>query len=325
MTATIAAFRPRYYSEIIRETNGYDDCALCSGLVLFEMATLREGVTKNDGGLFDTIRLRELRDEAGLRPDGPLRLNDIAQYLAFVSTKAGMDPAFRLDYYPGHPGGTLRLAWDEFRAKVSGAHVAILLGNPSAVRDPASPLRTKQGNDDYGHAIAVFDGGPNGATVYDALTRKGENWKGERVRWDDLRQFTEAKKGGDRLYGTPDAIACAVAAIGSETGEARAKRAALVAAAKANEKLQAQKAQTSLATEERDAARTEARLAQQTVEELRTALAASDEALKACRNAQAPDCTAAVAEATRVEHERMVALVEQGGHELVEELVGRIR
>lgn len=257
MTATIAAFRPRYYSEIIRETNGFDDCAICSGLVLFEMATLREGVTKNDGGLFDTIRLRELRDEAGLRPDGPLRLNDIAQYLAFVSTKAGMDPAFRLDYYPGHPGGTLRLSWDEFRAKVSGAHVAILLGNPSAVRDPDSPLRSKQGNDDYGHAIAVFDGGPNGATVYDALTRKGENWKGERVRWDDLRQFTEAKKGGDRLYGTPDAIACAVAAIGSETGEARAKRAALVAAAKANDRLKAQRDQTALATEERDQARRE--------------------------------------------------------------------
>lgn len=210
---------------MVREAVGsYDDCCLCSGLVLYEMATLRDGVTRDDGFWWDTIRLRELRDEAGLTPDGPLRLNDIARFLAFLSAKSGLDPAFALSYYPGHPGGDLRLTWDAFRNRISNGSVGILLGNPIGVKDPASPLRSRQLNDDYGHAIAVFDGNDMGATVYDALTRKPDTWRGERVSWTDLRQFTEAAKNGVRLYGTPTAIACALAAVGSESVEARLGR-----------------------------------------------------------------------------------------------------
>ena len=83
--------------------------ALASSLPPQEMVPLGPG-GKPIPASSVVLAIRELRDEARLRPDGPLRLNDIAQYLAFVSTKAGMDPAFRLDYYPGHPGGTLRLS-----------------------------------------------------------------------------------------------------------------------------------------------------------------------------------------------------------------------
>lgn len=277
MTATAAAFRPRYYSEMVAERPGsYDDCALCAGLVTFEMATLRDGVTRDDGWWFDTIRLRELRDEAGLRPDGPLRLNDIAQYLRFVSDKAGLSPAFDLRYYPGHPGGDLRVTWDQFRTRISNGGVGILLGNPSAVRDPASPLRTKQLNDDYNHAIALFDGTTAGATVYDALTRKGPEWRGERVRWEDLRQFTEARRNGERIFGTPDAIACALAVTGYDSVEARLRRQLTTT--------QAQLSTLSLRM----------RAAQDEIKGLRADLAAANARIAELEAMPAPDCDAEV-------------------------------
>lgn len=255
MTATADKYRPRFYSEVVKEAIGsYDDCAICSGLVLLDCATLGEAVTRDDGSLMNTIQLRELRDEAGLRPNGPLRLNDIAQYLAFISQRASFLPPFALDYYPGH-GGTLRLTWDGFRKIITELGVGILLGNPVGVKDPQSPLRTVQNNDDYGHAIAVMDGNATSARVYDPLNRNGPNFPGVRVSWDDLRQYTEARKNGERLYGSADAIACAVATIGSDTQAARASKKALATAARLNQKVSDAKAQVTLHADERDQAR----------------------------------------------------------------------
>ena len=253
MTATAAKYLPRYYSEIVREAIGsFDDCAICSGLTLYDAATMGEGVTRDDGRLMDTIRLRELRDEAGLAPDGPLRLNDVAKYLRWVSEKVDMAPPFELDHYPGHPGGTLRVTWAEFKDRIQNGHVGILLGNPIAVKDPASPLRSRQVNDDYGHAVGLMDGRAETATLFDPLTRKGPDWRGEWVPWQDLRQFTEARKGGARLYGTADAIGCALARIGSETEAARAERKAAKRISTLMERVDAQKAQTELHRDERD-------------------------------------------------------------------------
>jgi hypothetical protein len=289
MTATPAKYRPRFYSEVIREVGSPDDCVICASLTLYDAATLGEGVTRNDGRSMDTIALRELRDNAGLKPDGSLRLNDAAQYLDFVSTRAGLTPPFKLDYYPGHPGGTLRVTWDEFRTKVRNGYVAILLGNPIGVSDPTSPLRTMQNNDDYGHAIAVMDGNANGALVFDALNRKPPTFGGVRVGWDDLRQFTEAKKNGERLYGTPVTVACAMEKVGEQTEAARIERKAAASLERIARQRDAQKAQTALATDERDQARRELAASQKAYQSAMDALAAANTALDECR-ARPTDC-----------------------------------
>ena len=222
MTASLTAYMPRFYSEVIKEAGSPDDCTICSGLALFDAATLGEGVTRNNGRLFGTIRLRELRDEAGLAPNGDVRLDELDRYLGFLSRRAGLVPKFKLDFYPGN-GGTLRLTFQQFKAKVRQGHIAILLGRPDGVKDPQSPLRTIQASDNFDHAIAVMRGDANGATIYDPLNRKDEDFEGVRCSWTDMRQFTEATKPGtnDRKFGTPDAIGCAVAKIGSATLAAR--------------------------------------------------------------------------------------------------------
>lgn len=71
---------------------------------------------------------------------------------------------------------------------------------------------------------------------------------------------------------------------------------AIALAEKRGDALEAQKAQTKLATDERDAARAEARLAQQTAEELRTALTAARSRIAELEAATPPDCSAIAAE-----------------------------
>lgn len=305
MSATPKAYIPRFYSEVVKEVGSPDDCAICSGLTLFDAATLGEGVTRDDGGQFDTIRLRELRDEAGLKPDGGLRLNDIAKYLAFLDERAGMPlPRFALDYYPGHPGGKLVMDWPAFKARMqTGSAVAILLGNPIGVKDPASPLRTVQNSDDYGHAIAVMDGRDADARVFNALRWKQPGYRGERVPWSHLKQFTEAEKNGDRLFGTPRAIAVAIAEVGSWTVAAREATKADALLDRMTERYRAQREQTTLTAGERDAARAELQTAKAFALEMqRTLQAVSGERdaakadLAACKAATPVDCSAVAAE-----------------------------
>ena len=304
MTATADKYVPRFYSEVVKEVGSPDDCIICASLELYDAATLGEGVTRDDGTLINTIVLRELRDEAGLRANGPLRLDDAARYLAFVSRKVGMEPPFDLDYYPGH-GGSLRVTWDGFQSRIRNGHVAVLLGNPIGVKDATSPLRTAQNNDDYAHAIAVMDGRADDARVFDALRRRQPGYTGQRVKWADLLQFTSAK---GWAFGSPTTIACAIARIGSETQAARADRDRLAAVARLNERVASQKAQTALATEERDAARTEARLATEAASGLRTQLTAAQARVKELEALPAPDCAAQVT----AERVRLLALVSDG-------------
>lgn len=300
MTATAQKYLPRFYSEVLREVGSPDDCGICAGLVLYDAATMGEGVLRDDGSEMNAIALRELRDEAGLRPDGPLRLPDVAQFLAFVSKRAGMDPPFRMEWYTGQPPGTLRLTWDELVDRLRRGHVAILNGNPIGVKDPGSPLRALQRNDDYAHSIAVMDGRQDEARVFDALHPRGDGFRGEFVPWTHLRQFTEARKGGDRQFGTPASVACAVARIGQDTAAARTERRLKEEAA---ERVQAVRAQLALAREERDQARRDLATArkQAAAQDARAdaaeARAAGLEAeLAACLARPAADCSAVQAQ-----------------------------
>lgn len=219
MPAEARDFIPTYVSEIIKETDGdLDDCMVCAAISLADAWTLGEFLTRSDGDKRNVINLREKRAKA-LGPSkavGGLTLADAERYLQAI------DPDIpNLPRYPGH-GGSQRYTFEEFWDLISDGHAAILLGNPSRVKDPRSPLRTKQGNDDYPHAIFVYRGRPTVARVYDALTRHGPDWRGEDVEREDLRQFSTA-------FGTPGAIGCSVVRIGAATRAARERNAKEVA------------------------------------------------------------------------------------------------
>ena len=210
---------PPYVSEINREVDGdLDDCALSAGIALAAVWTGGEILFKQDGTPRNVIDMREARVKA-LGPGkkaGGLTLPDVNQFLHWFD-----ETLPDLPYYPFQKpyDGTLRLSFDQFWEKLQGPYAAILLGNPSRVKNPASRLRTKQGNDDYGHAIFVWKARNGKATVYDALTRNKPDWQGERIPKEELAQFASA-------FGQPDAIGCAVIQIGSATKEARARQSA---------------------------------------------------------------------------------------------------
>jgi hypothetical protein len=354
MTATAAAYRAPYVSEILKETDGtINDCAVSTGIMLAGDWTLGEALTRPDGKPKDVLFLREwTRKQLGPgAQDGGLTLHDMNDLLQVLDPDLPPLPRYNgqeLRKGQSAAGANLRLTFDELKGMLQSGYSAALCGNPAGVKDPDSPFRTKQGNDDYPHVVRLTDGTKSGCRLFDPLTRKGRDWPGERVSWDEVRQFTEAKKPGtnDRQFGSTSAVACAVIKVGDETEAARISRKALVAAAKANQRLADQKAQTTLATEERDQARRELKtaqetatllqqaneriaaerdLAQQAADELRTALTATDAALTACRNATPPDCTMQVAQAVAAEHARIVAILEQEGPALFADLVGRIR
>lgn len=267
MSATAGQYDSPFISEVVKEVDGtYDDCAVASTLMLAYDATLGEIGVKADGTVRDVLAFREAARKV-LGPDkasGGLKLSDTAKMLH------ELDPDFHLDYYPGH-GGTLRLTFEEWKAAISSGSVSVLLGNPSGIKDPSNPLCTVQNNPDYAHAIWVGHGNEVGAIVKDPLKRKLAGYNGQRVAWPALRQFTEASKGGDRLFGSDAAIAVAVALIGSETQAARTERAEATTAKKLRDAVAAQKAQTALHADERDQARRDLATAQARVAELEAA------------------------------------------------------
>lgn len=274
MVATAAAYRAPYVSEILRETDGtLNDCAVSTGIMLAGDWTLGEALTRADGKPRDVIFLREwTRKQLGPgAQDGGLTLHDMNDMLQLLDP--GLPPLPRYNGQSLRPGqtsegATLRLTFEELRQALQQGCSAALCGNPAGVKDPDSPFRTKQGDDDYPHVVRITDGNERGCRLFDPLTRRGVNWTGERVSWDEVRQFTEAKKPGtrDRQFGSPSAVACAVIAVGSETLVEREKRRSLVSVAKLNLRLKEQKEQTKLALEERDQARRELEQAQADLE-----------------------------------------------------------
>lgn len=279
MTATAAAYRAPYVSEILKETDGtINDCAVSTGIMLAGDWTLGEALTRPDGKPRDVLFLREwTRKQLGPgAQDGGLTLHDMNDLMHELDPDLPPLPRYNGQALrPGQSsaGATLRLTFEELKKAVQNGASAALCGNPADVKNPDSPFRTKQGSDDYAHVVRITDGNATGCRLFDPLTRHGASWPGERVSWDDVRQFTEAKKPGtnDRQFGSPSALACAVIVVGSETQAEREKRKAFVAASKANLRLADQKAQTALATEERDQARRDLAAANARIAELEAA------------------------------------------------------
>lgn len=257
MTATAERYKGVYVSEVLKEVGSYSDCGASVAIMLAADWTLGEWLVRPDGQQRDVIELREVVRRRIGDTMGGLTLHDMNDIIRELDPDIA--PLPRYDGQAAKPGqstqgANLHLTWDEFRAAVSDGHSAALCGNPIGVKDEGSPLRTKQGSDDYPHVVHLTDGNVNGARVKDPLTRHMPGWLGEMVRWDDLRQFTEAKHAGARQFGSPTAIACAVVRIGSETEASRTGRLAAKNLGRCRDSLDAQKAQTELYRDERDQA-----------------------------------------------------------------------
>jgi hypothetical protein len=65
------------------------------------------------------------------------------------------------------PSGPMAITFDKLSAKLQDGCCAVLNGNPSKVKDAASPLHSMQANSDYDHAIFVHAAGLERAFVMD--------------------------------------------------------------------------------------------------------------------------------------------------------------
>lgn len=286
MAATADKYVIPYTSEMRREADGgYNECTDASTVMLGAAWTLGEILENPDGSRKNPNMFRNtLRGKAGFSEAGGLTLHDANDMLQVIDPD--LPPLLRYNdqrLRPGQSseGARLRVTFEELRTMLRNGYVVMLCGNPVGVRDPDSPFRTKARNDRYPHVVVLYRGTENGATLLDPLTTQGPAWKGEKVPWDAIRQFTEAKDpSGDRYFGSASEVAAAVARIGSETQAAREERARFTAAAKLNERLAEQKDQTRLALDERDAARHELKGARARIAEL--------------EQTPGQDCTAAV-------------------------------
>lgn len=289
MTATPSKYDAPYVSEIIAEADRtYDDCAAATGIMLAASWTLGEAITKPDGSQMDVNYLRNaLRARIG-KKDGGLTLHDMSDLMQALDPELPPLPRYngqRATAGQSTAGATLTLTFEAWKAQVMSGYASALCGNPSGVKNPDSPLRSVQGNDDYAHVIHVSKGDTGGALVKDPLTRHKPAWPGVRVSWDDLRQYTEAKKNGDRQFGSPGAIACAMVATGGETEAARTGRKSLATIARLNGKLTDQKAQTALAIDERDQAKRDLSVAVQKIKDQNARIAELEGQPSGCTDA----------------------------------------
>ena len=105
---------------------------------------------------------------------------------------------------------------DEVWARLGDGCCGVLDGNPIKVKDPASPLRSMQADDDYDHAIFLHTAGPDRAFVMDPLGRG--SYDGSWVPKDDLRQFAS------RFTSTSGTPAVALVRRGQQSSIARQRR-----------------------------------------------------------------------------------------------------
>jgi len=259
VTATAKAYRTPYVSQMLQEPDRtWDDCCASVTIMLGNDWTLGEWSIRDDGRPRDVHVLRNLIRARIGDTDGGLTLHDANDMLH------ELDPDLPdLPRYPGQKakpgqstaGATLRLNRAELKEMLMDGHSAAVCGLSGTV----------------GHVIYASDGTKDGPIVKDPLTQHAEGWPGERWTWDRLWAFTEASIGNDRQYGSPGAIACAVVKVGDQTEAARMTAIGAKATAKVVAQRDAQKQQTTLATDERDQARRELATATARIAELEAA------------------------------------------------------
>ncbi len=280
MTANPKRYVSPYVSEMLVEPDQvFDDCMASVAIMLAAERTCGEWLIQPDGDQWSVLILRNVVRKRIGDTTGGLTFHDANDIMIDLDPR--MPP---LPRYPGMTakkgqsteGATLRLNRFELKAMLQQGFAAGICGlAPNGV----------------GHVIEASDGDDKGVRVMNPLTRHTPGWRGERYTWAELWAFTEQKKDGERAYGSADAIACAVVKVGSEMEAERTQRDADVSLRKLRSQLSDQKAQTRLATEERDAARSEAAGAEATVAELRTELAAAQARIAELEALPPADCS----------------------------------
>lgn len=147
--ADVAAFLPRFISE---RPLPYSECSMCVGVMGAEASDLDHATAHADGTPItkdEAINLvNQLRLSQGITSGG----QTIGQVDRAVQQRWPEIPPMARPI--GSDSG-LRLSPQQFKERMALGWYALVCGNPKNVTDPASPLRTIQGNDDYNHGIGV--------------------------------------------------------------------------------------------------------------------------------------------------------------------------
>ena len=274
MTATADKYVIPFTSEIRREADGgYNECTDASTVMIHAAWTLGESLELPDGSRRNPNDYRNtLRGKAGFSDAGGLTLHDANDMLHAIDPELPPLPRYagqKLRPGQSSDGAVLRLTFAQLKDAVKNGAAAMVCGNPIGVKDPNSAFRRKTRNDRFPHVAVIYRGTVGGATLLDPMANEGPGFKGEHVSWDEVQQYTEAKdEKGDRYFGSPTAVACAVIPVGAETEAARVGRKSLATIARLNQKVSDQRAQATLATDERDQARRELATAQARIAEL---------------------------------------------------------
>lgn len=284
MTATAARYVIPFTSEIRREADGgYNECADASAVMTHAAWTLGESLELPDGSRRNPNDYRNtLRGKVGFSEAGGLTLHDVNDMLQAIDPELPDLPRYsgqKLRPGQSSAGANLSLTFAQLKAQLQGGYAAMVCGNPIGVKDGNSAFRRKTHNDRFPHVVVAYRGTQGGCIVLDPMADEGPGFKGEHVSWDELQQYTEAKDPtGDRYFGSPTAVACAVVPIGGQTEAARVGLKSIATIARLNQKVTDQKAQTARATDERDQARRDLATANARIAELEKAPADCHEA-----------------------------------------------
>jgi hypothetical protein len=315
LTATADKYVVPFTSEIRREADGgYNECTDASTVMAHAAWTLGESLELPDGSRRNPNDYRNaLRGKAGFSEAGGLTLHDANDMLRAIDPELPPLPRYagqELRKGQSSEGATLRLTFDELKAQIIDGKVAMVCGNPIGVKDGQSAFRRKTRNDRFPHVAVVYRGTQGGATLLDPMADEGPGFKGEHIDWDELRQYTEAKDPkGDRYFGSATAVACAVVPMGGQTQAARVAARSLGTIARLNDKVAAQKEQTTLTAGERDQAIRER-------DQARRDLAAAQKRIDELEAVGQPDCIAPV----NAERMRVLDLLSGRFDELVAEV-----
>jgi hypothetical protein len=180
-----------YKPPFVTETDEvrWDDCTVCSTLMAVASATLGEVVSKPDWSTLGDSGLKARREKIRdwLPPDkqnGSTTMTD----MRYAFKKEFPWLPFEIPHYEEQKN-----TWqDVLLGLLDKRTVAVLLGNPSDVKDESSPLRRWTNNDDFGHAIYADHAkkGEDGSVsifIMDPLGRG--NYEGQYVSASDVRQF----------------------------------------------------------------------------------------------------------------------------------------
>lgn len=177
LAAAVTPYKVPFLTE--RDVAKPIDCAICSSLMAALHLT-RGSITKQIPEWPNDLPVRErIRKAQPQAPDGG----------TFISANRTVLVAmFGLPFVSAN---LFNAAADVFAALDTGQAAIPLLGNPIGVKDPNSPFRTVQVNDDYGHVVCLVahDKAHKRTLMLNPLRKMPMSFAGEWVPDVDVAQF----------------------------------------------------------------------------------------------------------------------------------------